>query len=116
MPSDRNEYKNQWRRERVERGLCRDCSNPLVMGYIRCASCLLKDAQNKKEKYHSDPQYSQIKVKRQRAIREERVENNQCPRCGKLLIDDDGDYCICCLIDRDSLLTGKRGVYREVNN
>lgn len=84
------------RKERIEKGLCPYCGNPIDREGYCCKYC---------NKYHH-------KLNRERAIRN--IENNRCSSCGKTL-DREGWFCISCAKKLNNRATIRSAERREKN-
>ena len=112
-----NENKRSWRKRRKELGLCIDCSNPIVLGYTRCANCLLKNALSYRQKRQQNPKWKELENIRRKEFYYMCLSSNRCCGCGAPLREDEARRCFACIANHLlPMVPKKKGVYREVNN
>lgn len=85
----------RYKQRHKEQGLCVDCSNPVVPGFIWCASCREKNRIKVNEWNSKNKNKIKIYRKKRKLYR---IANRLCSECGDILGEQDDGYkqCINC--------------------
>lgn len=84
-----SEYHKSWRAEQTKKGLCIECTNPVVPGFKKCGDHLIK------HNYHSRKSYcvNNVRIRKRVTARKKLLlSQGKCACCGE---DDDTGNILC---------------------